>query len=118
VVPKNTSNTGFAAGAVSRSAIQFVLSFGHFHAVRRPGPHRRSQPPRRRPISTTPRALATQDTASKAAQKQRPAYNPIPTHAADAWRDLRPFILSLANNVLFVTPAAVANCRRRSNFCI
>src|SRR5882724_11164550 len=70
-------------------AIQFALSFGHFHAVTAQAD------------LDYARSLATQDTASKAAQKQRPA-TPDSDHTADACAICA--VISLANNVLFVTP--------------
>ena len=78
-------------------AIQFALSFGHFHALAAPAiatgltqadlDHARTP---RRP-----------DTASQAAQKQRPA-NPDTDHSADACAICA--VISLASNVLFSTP--------------
>jgi hypothetical protein len=81
-------------------AIQFGLSFGHFHAVTA-----QAAPTIATGLAQTDldyaRSLATQDTASKAAQKQRPA-TPDTDHAADACAICA--VISLANNVLFATP--------------
>jgi hypothetical protein len=78
-------------------AIQFALSFGHFHALAAPA------------IATSltqadldhARTFAARDTASQAAQKQQPS-NPDTDHSADACAICA--VISLAGNALFSTP--------------
>ena len=79
-------------------AIQFALSFGHFH-----GFSAQAAPT----IATGQadfdyaRSLAAHDTASKAEQRQRPA-TPDTHHSADACAICA--VISLAGNVLLSTP--------------
>ena len=78
-------------------AIQFALSFGHFHASAAPA------------IATgltqadldNAQSLAPQKTSSEAAKTQQPS-NPDTDHSADACAICA--VISLANNVLFATP--------------
>jgi hypothetical protein len=78
-------------------AIQFALSFGHFHALAAPA------------IATSlaqadldyGQIFAARDTASEAAQKRQPAA-PDTVHSASAFAICS--VISLANSVLFATP--------------
>jgi hypothetical protein len=80
-------------------AIQFALSFGHFHTFANAAPA----------IATGltqvdldyARSLSTQHTAGKAEQKQRPA-TPDTDHSADTCAICA--VISLAGNVLLSTP--------------
>jgi len=81
-------------------AIQFALSFGHFHTFAAQAA----------PVIATgltladldyARSVATGGTASEASQKQRPA-TPDTDHSADACAICA--VISLAGNVLFATP--------------
>jgi hypothetical protein len=81
-------------------AIQFALSFGHFHAVTAQAASAIATGLAQADLDFA-NSLATQDTASKAEQKQRPA-TPDTDHAADTCAICA--VISLANNVLFATP--------------
>jgi hypothetical protein len=74
-------------------AIQFALSFGHFHALAAPALH----------TGVTPDlALAKSLAANEAAQKQKPADHDSDQQPADACAICA--VISLAGNVLFATP--------------
>jgi hypothetical protein len=81
-------------------AIQFALSFGHFHSFAA-----QAAPAIATGLTLADldyaRSLATQDTASKVEHKQRPA-TPDTDHSADACAICA--VISLAGNVLFATP--------------
>ena len=81
-------------------AIQFALSFGHFHTFAA-----KAAPAIATGLTQVDlgyaKSLATQHTASKAEQKQRPA-TPDTDHAADACAICA--VISLAGNVLLSTP--------------
>lgn len=81
-------------------AIQFVLSFGHFHGFAAQAA----------PAITTSltqanldcaRSFAAKDTSNEAANTQQPS-NPDTDHSADGCAICA--VISLANNVLFATP--------------
>ena len=80
--------------------VQFALSFGHFHTFAAQAAPAIATGLTQAALDYA-RSLATQDTASKAAQKQRPA-TPDTDHAADACAICA--VISLASNVLFATP--------------
>jgi hypothetical protein len=81
-------------------AIQFALSFGHFHGL-----SAQAAPAIATGLTQADfdhaRSLAAQDTASKAQPKQRPA-TPDTDHSADACAICA--VVSLAGNVLLSTP--------------
>src|SRR5258708_30982681 len=81
-------------------AIQFALSFGHFH-----GFSAQAAPAIATGLTQIDldyaRSLASQHRASKAEQKQRPA-TPDTDHSADTCAICA--VISLAGNVLFSTP--------------
>jgi len=81
-------------------AIQFVLSFGHFHAVTAKAAPAIAIGLAQVDLDYT-KSLATQDTASKAEQQQRPA-TPDTDHTADACAICA--VISLANNLVFSAP--------------
>jgi len=81
-------------------AIQFVLSFGHFHAITAQAAPAIATGLAQADLDYA-KSLASEDTASKAEQKQRPA-TPDTDHAADACAICA--VISLASNVLFATP--------------
>jgi hypothetical protein len=81
-------------------AIQFVLSFGHFHAVTAQAAPAIATGLTRADLDYA-KSLATQETSSEAAKTQRPS-SPDTDHAADACAICA--VISLANNVLFATP--------------
>ena len=81
-------------------AIQFALSFGHFHAVTA-----QAAPAIATGLAQAyldyAKGLATPGTSSEAAKTQQPS-TPDTNHAADACAICA--VISLANNVLFATP--------------
>jgi hypothetical protein len=81
-------------------AIQFVLSFGHFHGIAA-----QAAPAIATGLAQTDldyaRSLATPGTSSEAAKTQQPP-TPDSDHAADVCAICA--VISLANNVLFATP--------------
>ena len=79
-------------------AIQFGLSFGHFHAL-----SARAAPAIATGLTQADLdyALAPQQTLSEAAKTQQPS-SPDTDHTADACAICA--VISLANNVLFATP--------------
>src|SRR4029077_17219077 len=81
-------------------AIPFGLSFGHFHAVTAQAAPAIATGLAQADLDYAKR-LASQDTASKADQKQQPA-SPDTDHPTDPCAICA--VISLANNVLFVTP--------------
>ena len=81
-------------------AIQFALSFGHFHGFAAQAAPAIATGLTQADLDYA-RSLAAQDAASEAAQKQRPA-TPDTDHAADACAICA--VISLAGNVLFATP--------------
>ena len=81
-------------------AIQFVLSFGHFHTVTA-----QAAPAIATGLTQVDldfgKSLSTQETSREAAKTQQPS-TPDTDHAADACAICA--VISLANNVLFATP--------------
>ena len=78
-------------------AIQFALSFGHFHTF---AAHAAQAAPVAADLDHAG-SIAALKTASEASQKQRPA-TPDTDHAADACAICA--VISLANNFLFAAP--------------
>ena len=81
-------------------AIQFVLSFGHFHAVTAQAASAIATAQAQADLDYA-KSLAPQPTSSEAAKTQQPS-TPDSDHTADACAICA--VISLANNVLFVTP--------------
>lgn len=81
-------------------AIQFVLSFGHFHAVTAQAAPAITAGLAQADLDYA-RSLATPGTSSEAAKTQQPS-TPDSDRAADACAICA--VISLANNVLFATP--------------
>jgi hypothetical protein len=81
-------------------AIQFALSFGHFHSFAAQAAPAIATGLTQADLDYA-KGLGAQDTANKAAQKQRPA-TPDTDHSADACAICA--VISLASNVLFSTP--------------
>jgi len=81
-------------------AIQFVLSFGHFHGVTAQAAPAIATGLTQADLDYAKR-LATPETSSEAATKQQPP-TPDTDHPADACAICA--VISLANNVLFSTP--------------
>ena len=81
-------------------AIQFVLSFGHFHAVTAQAAPAFATGLAQADLAFG-KSLATQETSREAAKTQQPS-TPDTDHAADACAICA--VISLANNVLFATP--------------
>jgi len=79
-------------------AIQFALSFGHFHAQAAPA----IQSGLSRADLATIGTAAASDAASQSAQKQQPSIPDGDQHAADACAICA--VMSLASNMLFATP--------------
>ena len=79
-------------------AIQFALSFGHFHALAAPAIQSGLSQTELATIST---AVAL-DAASQSAQQQRPSLPDSDQHAVDACAICA--VMSLASNLLFATP--------------
>ena len=81
-------------------AVQFVLSFGHFHSFAAQAAPAIVTGLTQADLDSA-KGLTAQDTASEASQKQRPA-TPDTDHSADACAICA--VISLAGNVLFSTP--------------
>ncbi len=85
-------------------AIQFVLSFGHFHAVAaQPAPAVHSAIQTVAASSDVARALAAPDAATQSIQGQKQRQNPASDHdTSDACAICA--VIAMANAVLFSTP--------------
>jgi hypothetical protein len=81
-------------------AIQFVLSFGHFHGIAAQAAPAIATGLTQADLDYAKR-LATQETAREAAKTQQPS-TPDTDHPADACAICA--VIALANNVLFATP--------------
>jgi hypothetical protein len=81
-------------------AIQFVLSFGHFHAVTAQAAPAIATGLAQADLNYA-RSLAPQQTSSEAAKTQQPSA-PDSDHAADTCAICA--VISLTNNVLFASP--------------
>ena len=96
---RNNIKTGSRL-ALFALAIQFALSFGHFHSFAAQAAPAIATGLTQADLDYA-KGLGAQDTANKAAQKQRPA-TPDTDHSADACAICA--VISLASNVLFSTP--------------